>query len=193
MTLIRKSVLDFNNVQHYNGIDIEELSFIPKINLRGESSNKDFMGDVSDILNTQLPEEANICIYKENLKIIWLSPNEWLIQINNEDEYKNIYSKLHVKLNPYDTAITDVSENRTIMNVRGKDLYKLLAKFMVIDFDNVLKKESSVAQTIFNKVPVLIVRNHVDKDQPNVDIHSNRSHSNYIYNLLVDGCSNFNF
>ena len=64
---------------------------------------------------------------------------------------------------------------------------------MVINLDEVLKKESSVAQTIFIKIPILIVRNHKDKEEPNIDIHTNRSHTNYLFNLLVNGTRNFNF
>ena len=46
MTLSRESVLKLKKVQYLNEIDIEELPNIPKINLRGEPNNKDFMKDV---------------------------------------------------------------------------------------------------------------------------------------------------
>ena len=191
--LTRESVLKLNKVQNYNGINFEELSNIPKINLRGKSNDTEFMKDVGEILNTFLPIEANTNNANNDLKIIWLSPNEWLIQINNENKFQDIFSKLQSKLNPQNTAITDVTENRTIIKVKGENLYKLLAKFMVINLDKVLKKESSVAQTIFIKIPILIVRNHKDKEEPSIDIHANRSHTSYLYNLLVDGTQNFNF
>ena len=193
MTLSRESVLKLKKVQNHNGIDIEELSNIPKINLRGEPNNKDFMKDVVIILNTLLPIEVNTSVANNDLKIIWLGPNEWLIQFNIENQFQDIFSKLQSTLNTKDTAVTDVTENRTIINVRGKNLYKLLAKFMVINLHEVLKKESSVAQTIFTKVPILIVRNHKDKEEPSIDIHANRSHTSYLFNLLVDGTRNFNF
>ena len=193
MMLTRESVLKLNKVQNYNGINFEELSNIPKINLRGKSNDTEFMKDVGEILNTFLPIEANTNNANNDLKIIWLSPNEWLIQINNENKFQDIFSKLQSKLNPQNTAITDVTENRTIIKVKGENLYKLLAKFMVINLDKVLKKESSVAQTIFIKIPILIVRNHKDKEEPSIDIHANRSHTSYLYNLLVDGTQNFNF
>ena len=193
MTLTRESVLKLKKIQNHNGIDIEELPNIPKINLRGEPNNKDFMKDVVIILNTLLPIEVNTSVANNDLKIIWLGPNEWLIQFNIENQFQNIFSKLQSTLNPQDTAVTDVTENRTIINVKGNNLYKLLAKFMVINLHEVLKKESSVAQTIFTKVPILIVRNHKDKEEPSIDIHTNRSHTSYLYNLLVDGTRNFNF
>ena len=70
MTLSRESVLKLKKIQNHNGIDIEELSNIPKINLRGEPNNKDFMKDVVIILNTLLPIEVNTSVANNDLKII---------------------------------------------------------------------------------------------------------------------------
>ena len=53
--------------------------------------------------------------------------------------------------------------------------------------DKNLTNTSSVVQTLFVKVPIIIVRNYEYVQYPEVDIFANRSHSNYIYNLLVDG------
>ena len=41
--LKRESALKDKAIQVHNGIEFEELSHIPKINLRGQSDNKDFM------------------------------------------------------------------------------------------------------------------------------------------------------
>ena len=32
-----------------------------------------------------------------------------------------------------------------------------------------------------------------DNEKPNIDMHTNRSHTNYIFNLLVDGTRNLDF
>ena len=189
----RESVLKNKEMKNHNGIDFKELSNVPKINLRGQSSDKDFMDNVGKILNILLPIESNTRNRNNELQVIWLSPNEWLAQIYNENKFEEIFSELQSNLNPENTAITDVTENRTIIRVSGFNLYKLLAKYMVSNLDEILNNESSVAQTIFIKIPILIVRNHKDKEEPSIDIHTNRSHTNYLYNLLVDGTKNFNF
>ena len=191
--LKRESVLKDKAIQIHNGIKFEELSHVPKINLRGQSDNKDFMTSAESILDTLLPIEPNITNVTINTKIIWLSPNEWLIEINNENKFKKIFSKLQSTLNAQDTAVTDVTENRTIIKLCGHNLYTLLAKFLFIDLDKVFQKETAVAQTLFVKVPVLIVRNHKGCEKPSIDIHANRSHSQYIYKILVDGSRNLVF
>jgi len=188
--LKRESVLKNKAIQIHNGIEFEELSHVPKINLRGQSDNKDFMTSAERILDMLLPIEPNISNVTIDTKISWLSPNEWLIEINNENKFKEIFSKLQSTLNPHYTAVTDVTENRTIIKASGHNLYTLLAKFMFIDLYKVFQKKTSVAQTLFVKVPILIVRNHKDSEKPSFDIHTNRSHALYIYKLLVDGSSN---
>jgi len=191
--LKRESALKNMTIQVHNGIEFEELSHISKINLRGQLNNKDFMTSSRNILDTSLPTESNTSNVSPNAKVIWLGPNEWLIEINNENKFKKIFSKLQSTLNPQNTAVTDLTENRTIIKVSGHSLYTLLAKFLLIDLDNILQKEAAVTQTLFVKVPVLIARNHKNNEIPNVSIHANRSHSQYIYKLLVDGSRNLDF
>ena len=60
-------------------------------------------------------------------------------------------------------------------------------------FGITFRKETAVVQSLFIKVPVLIVRNHKDNEKPNLDIHANRSHANYIFTLLIDGTRNLDF
>ena len=191
--LIRENILENNVLEKHNGFIFEEISNISKINLRGNINDKDFIIKVGKILNSPLPIESNISIKNDKLRIIWLSPNEWLIEINNENIFKEKFSELEGSLDPKKTAVTNVTENRSIIRVSGSNLYKLLAKFLVIDLDEALKKEKSILQTIFLKVQVLIVRNHEDSEKQCLDIHVNRSYIYYIYNLLLDGTKNLDF
>ena len=62
---------------------------------------------------------------------------------------------------------------------------------MVIDIDNVLNSNLRVAQTIFVKIPILIICNYHNQKKQSFDIHVNRSHTTYLRNLLLDGCNQF--
>ena len=169
-------------------IKIKELPFVKKINLRLDPNDKSCVSSCSKILGTMLPTKANT--YSTNAineKIMWLGPNEWLI-VSDDDAFL----KLLNKIGDLEASITDVSENRTIIRIRGKYIYVLLSKFLVLDLEKNLSTNSSCAQTLFVKVPVLLVRNHYD-GTPEIDIFANRSHANYIYNLLVDGTKNLDF
>ncbi|SVD14112.1 uncharacterized protein METZ01_LOCUS366966 [marine metagenome] len=167
-------------------IDIKEIPFLKKINLRLDPNDKNCVSSCSEILGTMLPTKANTySVNAINEKVIWLGPDEWLI-VSDDD---NAFLKLLNKTRNLEANVTDVSENRTIIRIRGKYIYVLLSKFLVLDLEKNLSTDSSCAQTLFVKVPVLLVRNRYDA----IDIFTNRSHTNYIYNLIVDGTKNLDF
>ena len=168
-------------------IDIKELPFVKKINLRLDPNDKDCVSSFSKILGTVLPTKSNTYSKNEKIKVIWLGPDEWLI-VTDDDTF----IKLQNKIENLEASVTDVSENRTIIRIRGKKTYVLLSKFLVLDLEKNLSTDLSCAQTLFVKVPVLLVRNHYD-EIPEIDIFTNRSHANYIYNLIVDGTKNLDF
>jgi len=191
--LIRENVLQKTTLKDYNGFNFVELSNIPKINIRGNIEDKKFLTIIKNILDNPIPKEPNTINRSDKLNVIWLSPNEWLIEIQDLKYFDKILSNLKNSLNPHNTSITDVTENRTILMLSGLHLFKLLSKFMVIDLDKVLMNESFVAQTIFIKIPVLIVRNHQTNEIPSINLHTNRSHAKYIIDLLIDGSKNIDF
>ena len=190
MTLKRKAVLEELKIKK-NGILIEEIPFVGKINLRGNAKDKNFLTDVGSILETLLPIDPNTKVENADFQVIWLSPNEWLINFLKNNKFSIIHNYFINQLNPEKSSITDISENKTIIRVVGDKSIELLRKFMILDIDKILKDNSKVAQTIFVKVPILIIRNHLKDQKQSFDIHINRSHANYLKQLLLDGCNQF--
>ena len=185
-------LLDNYNIKEFSNIKFQELPFVKKINLRGNPENKNFMSFFSKILNAALPTDPNTYTSYGERKIIWLGPDEWLITDESQNN-SDLINKLHIAVGDQESSVTDVSENRTILRISGKYLFNLLSKFLVLDIDKNLSNASSVAQTLFVKVSVLIVRNQKNNQDPEVDIFTNRSHAKYVYNLLVDGSKNLHF
>ncbi len=190
MTLARNTVLEDIKLEK-NGISIEELPFIGKINLRGSIKDRDFLSNAGSVLNILIPTDPNTKIQNKELQVIWLSPNEWLLSFYNNNNFIKIFNGLTNKLNPEKSSITDTSENKTIIRIQGNHSTELLKKFLVLDIDNALQNNTKVAQTIFVKIPILIIRNHTDQEKQSFDIHVNRSHTKYLTDLLFDGCNQF--
>ena len=172
--------------ENYNGIFIKERDPVGKINLRGNSNDKEFMKNVGSVLDLVLPIEPNVKVTNNNVSIIWLSPNEWLIETPIVETQK-ILTLLKSSLNPQKTAITDVTFNKTVLRLEGDHVFTLLSKYLVINLEEVLKTNYSVAQTIFIKIPILLIRNNSDNETTSIDIHLSRSHAKYVYELLIDG------
>ena len=188
MTLIRRAVLKDLLIEK-NNILIEEIPFIRKLNLRGNPKDKEFLSNIGSILEVVIPLDPNTKIQNKNFQLVWLGPNEWLINFFNNDIFNEILIKLKNKLHIEKTSITDISENKTIIRIVGNKLNQLLRKFMILDIENILQDNSKVAQTIFVKIPILIIRNHDHGEKQNYDIHVNRSQTTYLRNLLLDGCT----
>ena len=186
MSLTPSSVLKINK-ENYNSISIIERDLVGKINLRGKSTDKEFMKNVGSVLDLVLPIEPNVRVSNNNISLIWLSPNEWLIE-TPKAEIQRVLTILKSTLNPQKTAITDVSFNRTVLRLEGNHVFTLLSKYLVINLEQALKTNYSVAQTIFIKIPILLIRNNSDNETTSIDIHLNRSHAKYVYELLIDGC-----
>ena len=178
-----------HKIENHFGIKIQELYHINKINLRIDPKNTKYIKACGKIFNTILPTKPNTYAINGNLKIIWLSPDEWLI--TNEDD--NLFSKLKNAVGDLEASVTDISENRTIVRISGKNIYKLLSKFLVLDIEKNLSSKSTCSQTLFVKVPILLLRNQNNNQVPEFDIFVNKSHANYVYNLLVDGAENLDF
>ena len=186
MSLTPSSVLKINK-ENYNSISIIERDLVGKINLRGKSTDKEFMKNVGSVLDLVLPIEPNVRVSNNNISLIWLSPNEWLIE-TPKAEIQRVLTILKSTLNPQKTAITDVSFNRTVLRLEGNHVFTLLSKYLVINLEEALKTNYSVAQTIFIKIPILLIRNNSNNETTSIDIHLNRSHAKYVYELLIDGC-----
>ena len=190
MTLERRAVLKELKIEK-NGILIEEIPFVEKLNLRGNAKDKNFLTDVGSILETLLPIDPNTKVENADFQVIWLSPNEWLINFIKNNKFSITHQKLINQLNPEKTSVTDTSENKTIIRIVGDKSIELLRKFMILDIDKILKDNSKVAQTIFVKIPILIIRNHSQDQKQSFDLHINRSHAKYLKELLLDGCNQF--
>ena len=185
-----KTIQSINDITDLYEIKFQELPYVNKINLRIDPKNNNYMSSCRKILGVELPIKPNSYVKNEKLKIIWLGPDEWMIISNQENE---LFIKLKNELGDLETSVTDVSENRTIIRLSGEKIFTLLSKFLFLDLEKNLKTQLSCAQTLFVKVPILLIRNEDINQIPVVDIFINRSHANYIYNLLEDGVKNLDF
>ena len=102
MTLERRAVLKELKIEK-NGILIEEIPFVEKLNLRGNPKDKNFLTDVGSILETLLPIDPNTKVENADFQVILLSPKEWLINFIKNDKIGIIHQILINQLNPEKT------------------------------------------------------------------------------------------
>ena len=172
----------------YSDLEMKEIKPIMKLIIRGKT--KDFITAIGKNLNMILPTEANTSTSGETLTALWLSPDEWMLISNKtisedtntyevEDNLINNISK--TKLG----AITDVSDQFVMINIKGSKVFDLLETGSPFNFNEFKSKKGSVVQTILSHIDVIIHLTEIN----NVNLLVRRSFSEHLHSWLNDSAS----
>jgi sarcosine oxidase, subunit gamma len=172
----------------YTGLTIKEIYPIMKLNLRGKS--RDFLSTIGKNINMILPVEANTSSSSDKYTSMWLSPDEWMIvsnnTINKENNNYEIEELLFNKISKTNLgAITDVSDQFVLINLKGEKIFDLLSTGCPFNFDNFKKKKGSVTQTLLTQIDVIILNKEIN----NVNLFVRRSFSEHLVSWITDAAS----
>ena len=172
----------------YSDLEMKEIKPIMKLIIRGKT--KDFITAIGKNLNMILPTEANTSTSGETLTALWLSPDEWMLVSNEamsedtntykaeDDLIKNI-SKINLG------AVTDVSDQFVMINIKGSKVFDLLATGSPFNFNEFKNKKGSVVQTILSHIDVIIHLTEIN----DVNLLVRRSFSEHLFSWLKDSAS----
>jgi len=171
----------------YNNFSMKEKSPVAKINLRGNLENKDFVSTVGKMLGIILPKEPCSISAKEKITCMWLGPNEWLLVSNDMiTKDSNDYELEKVLFNDISKrnlgSVTNVTDQYTIFNLRGSNIFEILSKGCPYDFNSDIFTDNKVVQTILNHIDVTIHK----KDGGNADLYVRRSFAEHLWDWLKD-------
>ena len=172
----------------YSELEMKEIKPIMKLIIRGKT--KDFITSIGKNLNMLLPTEANTSTSGETLTALWLSPDEWMLVSNNtasedantykvEDDLINNISKTNLG------AVTDVSDQFVMINIKGNKVFDLFATGSPFNFNEFRNKKGSVVQTILSHIDVVIHLTEIN----DVNLLVRRSFSEHLYSWLNDSAS----
>ncbi len=170
--------------KNYSELNIFQAEPVIKINLRG--NNRDFIAKIGKELSIIPPAEPNTSSGNENLNILWLSPDEWLLYSNNKIDLKNnnsledkLFNEIsNVKLG----AVTNVTDQWIMINLKGEKVFDLLSSGCPFNFNDFKNSKGSVAQTLINHIDVIM---H-NKDINDLNLFVRRSFSNHLWSWLND-------
>ena len=159
-----------------------------KLNLRGKGRN--FLSTIGKNINMILPVEANTSSSSDKYTSMWLSPDEWMIVSNDTiDKENNSYEIEDMLFNKISKtnlgAITDVSDQFVLINLKGEKIFDLLSTGCPFDFTNFKRKKGSVAQTLLTQVDIII--HH--KELNNINLFVRRSFSEHLTSWIDDAAS----
>ena len=134
-----KKTSPINEAKNFNNFSMCEKKSVPKINLRGNANNKDFTSKVGKILGIILPLEVGKITIKEEISIICVGPNEWIIVTNNivEENVNSVELEniLYENISKNDLgAVTNVTDQFTVFSLKGSNINEVLSKSSPLNF-----------------------------------------------------------
>lgn len=169
---------------------INEIPYITKINIRGNTEDQQWMKTVKDCIGLEVPTVPNQLVRSEDLAIFWLGPNEWLITAP-PGEASRLASPLEeafIELRSQGShcAIVDVTESRTVLKVSGKRVTQVLNKGCPLDFREKSFPQDTVAQSYLGHAFVLFHRLPHGDEHPEFDLYVLNSFASYVWDYLTD-------
>jgi sarcosine oxidase subunit gamma len=172
----------------YSDLEMKEIKPIMKLIIRGKT--KDFITAIGKNLNMILPTEANTSTTSEALTALWLSPDEWMLISNKtisedtntyevEDSLISNISKANLG------AVTDVSDQFIMINIKGSKVFDLFATGSPFNFNEFKNKKGTVVQTILSHIDVVIHHTEIN----HVNLFVRRSFSEHLHSWLNDSAS----
>jgi len=135
--------------------------------------------------NLSLKNETINISCNTNTRILWNSPNNWLLVSSK----KKILKEINEKLLEADFAITNVSHSRAIIQIEGKNTREILKKGCPFNF-NELKKDTCL-NSAYNGMSVTI--DMLDDNPDKVRIFTLRSFGESFYHSITDACLEFGY
>jgi len=169
-------------------LQMKEIKPIMKLVIRGKK--REFISAVGKCLNILLPTEANTSTQSDRLTALWLSPDEWMIFSNQPvDENTNNYETeelLNKNISNLNLgAVTDVTDQFVIINLKGNKIYELFQTGSPFNFNDFQNKKGAVTQTILNKIDIIV---H-NQDKNIVNLFVRRSFSQHLFSWMNDAAS----
>ena len=169
-------------------LQMKEISPIMKLIVRGKK--REFISAVGKSLNILLPTEANTSTQSDKLTALWLSPDEWMIFLNdtmnkdlNDYETEKLLQNNISKINL--GAVTDVTDQFVMINLKGNKIYELFQSGSPFNFNNFKNKKGATTQTILGKIDIIV---H-NQDKNTVNLFVRRSFSEHLFSWMNDAAS----
>ena len=170
------------------GIALGEVPHRVALTLRGDGEDAAFLEAVGRVLGTAPPLTANTAACLEDVAILWLGPDEWLV--NAPAARKDALEALRSALGDLHHAVADVTESRTVLRLSGPNARDLLAQGCALDFHPGVFQPGMCAGSHLALTHVTI---HQVAEGPVYEIHVHRSFADYLWRWLEAASEPYGF
>ena len=159
-------------------VTVREITSRGMIDLRG--NDPAFLAAVSETLGISLPQAPRSSISWGDLKILWLSTDQWLILCPHA-KVAELLARLKAALAQIHSLAVDVSDMRAIIRIEGAGSREVLLKGASLDLLGPDYPQGAVRRLRFAEIGALM---HIVEDNV-IDLYVFRSYARYAWEFLL--------
>ncbi len=175
---------NFENKTENELLKISELKNLLIVQIVQYKNSSIKINDIK-LNNLHFVNEAQKVIANENLRILWNSPNNWLVV----SKKKELFSEILKNFNDSDFAVTDLSHSKAIIEIEGPNVKEVLKKGCPFNF-NIFSKNMCINSS-YNGISFLV--DMVEDDPEKARIFSLRSFGESMYHSITDASLEYGY
>ncbi len=181
---IEGSFGNFENKSENELLKIKELKNLLIVQIV-QYKNSSIKVDDINFNNLKFVNQAQKVVSNENIRVLWNSPNNWLLVSHKKELLKEIYSTF----NENDFAVTDLSHSKATIELEGPFVKEVLKKGCPFNF-NILTKNMSI-NSAYNGISFIV--DMVENEPEKARIFSLRSFGESLYHSITDASLEFGY
>lgn len=170
-----------------SSVTLSTVTELGQINLRCDGSNGVLLQNIRKTLGIALPQKPNTSHTNRHLTTLWLGPDEWLILCPLRDVEQFVETLAKTCTNRH-AAITDVSDNRTILALTGPQARQVLQKGCTLDLHPSKWQPEDCAQTLYMRSQIIL---QMRDDAPAFWLFVRPSFGAYLAQSLIEAMAQF--
>ena len=175
---------NFENKSENELLKIKELKNLLIVQIF-QYKNSSIKIDDINFNNLKFVNQAQKVVSNENIRVLWNSPNNWLLVSHKKEFLKEIYSTF----NENDFAVTDLSHSKATIELEGPFVKEVLKKGCPFNF-NILTKNMSI-NSAYNGISFIV--DMVENEPEKARIFSLRSFGESLYHSITDASLEFGY
>ena len=181
---VQGSFGNFENKSENELLKIKELKNLLIVQVV-QYRNSSIKIDDINFNNLKFVNQSQTVVSNENVRVLWNSPNNWLLISNKKELLKEIYSTF----NENDFAVTDLSHSKATIELEGPFVKEVLKKGCPFNF-NILTKNMSI-NSAYNGISFIV--DMIEDEPEKVRIFSLRSFGESLYHSITDASLEFGY
>jgi sarcosine oxidase subunit gamma len=164
------------------GVELAEAAFAVKLNLRGNVGDEAFRRGVQSALGLEPAVQANTFTRKEEVRCLWLGPDEWLI-VATPASAGDLAGRLRAALAGQHVSVVDVAAAYTVLRMAGERSREVLSKACSLDLHPRSFRPGDCAQSNFARTQAIVA---LEDETPVFHLFVRRSLAQYLAEWLLD-------